>query len=158
MGAGDIILLVAIIIGAIVAGLYFLNKWASKKQIEQDNMVSRTKMPATIYVIDKKHDKFNKVNLPKVVMDNLPKMQKLMKFYFVKAKIGPQITTLICDKNVYNAISVKKNVKVELAGIYIVSVAGMKTPHERRKEALAKKKQKKLEEKTSKAQAKLNKK
>lgn len=146
----NIIIIVLAVIGVIVAVLYFLNKWASKKQVEQNDMVEKSKMPATIYVIDKKHEKPDKVNLPKVVTENLPKAYKLMRMYFVKAKIGPQITTLICEKNVFNALPVKKNVKVELAGIYIVSVAGMKTDYERKQAAKKKRqeiKNKKQEEK-----------
>ncbi|MCC8097529.1 MAG: hypothetical protein LIO44_03020, partial [Eubacterium sp.] len=70
------------------------------------------------------------VNLPKIVKDQMPKLGKHMKMYFVQAKIGPQIVTLITDKNVYNAIPVKKNVKAEIAGLYIVSIAGLKSAQE----------------------------
>ena len=38
------------------------------------------------------------------------------------AKIGPQIQTLMCDQKVYDSIPVKKQVKVEVAGILIVNV------------------------------------
>jgi hypothetical protein len=42
----------------------------------------------------------------------------------VKAKVGPQIATLLCDKNIYDNLPVKKTVKVELAGVYITSIIG----------------------------------
>lgn len=126
----DYIIIIALIVGAIAVGLYFLNRWASKKGVEQQSMIDTHKTAATIFVIDKKKDKAANANLPKAVMENLPKMYRFAKLYFVMAKIGPQIATLICDKNVYNSIPVKKNVKVELAGIYIVSVKGMKTPEQ----------------------------
>ena len=64
---------------------------------------------------------------------------------FVKAKIGPQIMTLICDKNVYNALPLKKNVKVELAGIYISNMQGLKSKEEMK--ALAKEKKAKAKSK-----------
>jgi len=141
-GAGwiDIMLVVIVVLLAIVAGLYFLNRWASKRVATQQDTIEKTKQAASIYVIDKKHDKAANVKgLPKVVMDNLPKASKLMKMYFVKAKIGPQIMTLMCEKTVYNALDVKKTFHVEMAGIYIASVKGMKTKYELKQIKKAKK-------------------
>ena len=131
-GAGwvDILLIIIVVLGAIVAGLYFLNRWAGKRVADQQDMVEKTKQSASIYVIDMRRDKAANVNLPKVVMDNLPRTAKIMKMYFVKAKIGPQIVTLMCEKTVFNALDVKKTFQVELAGIYIASVKGMKTKYE----------------------------
>ena len=126
----DILIIIFIVVAAILAGLYFLNRWASKKQVEQQGIVEQTKQKADIYVIDKKRDKAVNVNLPKAVIDNLPKVSRLMKMYFVKGKVGPQVATLMCDKKVFNYIEVKKTYKAELAGIYIVSVKGMKTDAE----------------------------
>ena len=130
MNAMDIILVVVLAVAAVVAGLYFLNKWATKKQGEQQEVVDRTRQITTIYVIDKKKDKAANVNLPKVAMTQLPKIYKYIKMPFVKAKIGPQIITLMCDAKVFKALPVKKSVKVGLAGIYIVDMPGMKTAKE----------------------------
>jgi len=57
----------------------------------------------------------------------IPRMGRIMKMPLVKAKIGPQIVTLIADNAVFPALPVKKNVTVEIAGAYIVSMKGMKT-------------------------------
>ena len=130
MSAMDIVLLVALIIAAVIAGLYFLNKWASKKMTGQQEVIDRTRMVTSIYVIDKKKDKAANVNLPKAAMDQLPKMYRFIKMPFVKAKIGPQIITLMCDAKVFKALPVKKSVKVGLAGIYIADMVGMKTEKE----------------------------
>lgn len=130
MGWTDIILLVVLIIAAIAFGLYFLNKWAYKKMNTQNEMIEQHKMLQTAYIIDKKRDKIDNVNLPKIVKDQMPKMGKLMKMNFVKVKIGPQILTLIADKNVYNALPLKKSVKIEVAGLYIVNMIGMKSAEE----------------------------
>ena len=51
----------------------------------------------------------------------------------VKAKVGPQITTLMCDKNIYNNLPVKKTVKVELAGVYISNIIGLNLEAKRNK-------------------------
>lgn len=144
MGIGDIIIIVALVVGAIILGIYYLNKLAYKKMDAQQTLIDRAKQSTTIFVINKKRAKISEVNLPKVVLDSMPKFYKLFKLRFVQAKIGPQIMTLICDKKVYNSIQVKKNVKVELAGIYIVKIIGQKSDEEIKtikKEKKAKKKQ-----------------
>lgn len=146
----DIITLV-IIIGGIVFGiLFWLNKKASQKMDTQQELIERSKQTTSIFVIDKKKAKITEVNMPKAVTENMPKFYKFLKLHFVQAKIGPQIMTLICDKNIFNAISVKKNIKVELAGIYIVKVVGMKSKEEYK----AIQKEKKANEKLAKKQAK----
>lgn len=140
----DFILLALIVVGVIGVGLYFLNKWANKKMSEQDEMIKQTRQPATIYVIDKKKDKIENVNMPKMVIEQMPKRMKFMKMYFIKAKIGAQIVTLMCQKDIFEALTVKKNYKVDLAGIYIVSVTGMKSKEEMK--SIKKEKAKKAKE------------
>ncbi|MCD7904461.1 MAG: hypothetical protein LUG24_02570 [Clostridiales bacterium] len=154
----DITLIIVVILAAAVAGLYFLSRWATKKYDTQQTQISKMKQSATIYVISKKHDKPGNVNLPKVVMDQIPKMGRHMKMYFVQAKIGPQIMTLITEKNVYNAIPEKKTVKAELAGLYIVSIAGLKTPQEMKQKQKDKKEKAKAEAKAAKEAKKNSKK
>lgn len=149
MSFGDIMIIVIIAVGAIAAGLYFLNRWASKKQVDQQGLIEKTKQPAQIYVIDKRHDKASEVTLPKAVMDGMPKLSKAMKMYFVKAKVGPQIVTLMCDKNVYEHVEVKKTYKIDLAGIYIVSVKGMKSKQELKDQARVRKSKAREEKKAA---------
>jgi len=141
----DIVLIVVVVLGLLVAGLFFLNKWAAKRINTQQDMIEKSKQQASIYVIEKKHDKAANVKLPKIVTDNLPKSSKLVKMYFVQAKIGPQIMTLMCDKNAYNALDVKKTFQVELAGIYIAHVKGQKSQYEVKQAAKAKKAKAKAE-------------
>ena len=130
LSAGDIVLLVFIIVVAAGAGLYFLNRWASRKMATQQDVIEKTKMSTSIFVLDKKKDKITNANLPKAVMNEIPKHYKFMKVPIIKAKVGPQVLTLLCDKNVYEALPVKKNISVELAGIYIISMKGMKSKKE----------------------------
>lgn len=126
-GLLDALVLVAIILVIVFVVLYFLNKWAGRRMADQQDMVERHKQPATIYVIDKKKDKITNANLPKAMAEQIPRMGRMMKMPLVKAKIGPQIMTLVCDKAVFDALPVKKTVTVELAGAYIVGMKGMKT-------------------------------
>ncbi len=151
MNPVDIILIVIIVLGLLAVGLYFLNRWASKKMVAQEKLIEQSKQTVSLYVIDKKRDKPQNANLPKQVMDQLPRTYKFMKANLVKAKIGPQIHTLMCDKKVYNIIPVKKTIKVELAGLYIVSVKGMKSEDELKKMKKEKKAKEKEEAKKAKA-------
>jgi hypothetical protein len=130
LGIWDVFIIIGIVIVALGIGLYFLNRWAGKRMADQQEMVERNKQAATIYVIDKKKDKITNANFPKAVYEQTPKWSRLMKTPLVKAKIGPQIMTLLCDAKVYDALPLKKMVKVEMAGMYIVSMKGMKTKKE----------------------------
>lgn len=122
----DIILIVVVIVVAVVLGLYFLSNWANKKAGEQQTLINSNKMTTSILVIDKKKEKLTNANMPKTVVDQIPKYLKFKKMPLVKAKIGPQIMTLICDPKIFKIIPVKKQIKVEISGIYIVGMKGNK--------------------------------
>lgn len=130
LGLLDILVIIFIVIAALGVGLYFLNRWAGRRMADQQDAVERTKTTVSIYVIDKKKDKVTNANFPKAVMEQMPKWSRMMKMPLVKAKIGPQIMTLMCDNKVFPVLPVKKTVKVDLAGMYIVSMKGMKTKKE----------------------------
>ena len=70
---------------------------------------------------------------PKAVYDQMPKTTRMRKTNLVRAKIGPQIVTLMCDNPVYEVLPVKKTVKVDIAGMYIVSIAGMNLEDKKKK-------------------------
>ena len=147
MDIGNILMVLMIVVGIIAAGLYFLNSWSSKRMSEQQSLLERNKQSATIFVIDKSKSRVTESSLPKAVIEQMPRYSKIMKMHFVKAKVGPQIVTLMCDKDVYNALPMKKNVKVELAGIYISTMKGMKSKEEMKAIAKAKKEKEKTEKK-----------
>ena len=131
IGAVDIILIIILVVSVIGGGLYFLSRWSTRKMGEQEKLLQSTSQSLTIYVIDKKRDRISNVNLPKIITEQMPKRANLMRMYFVKAKIGPQIMTFICsDKAIYNALPLKKNVKVDASGIYITHMKGMKSKQE----------------------------
>ena len=126
MEVWKIVLIVAVVIVAVLAGLYFWGVKLQKKYDEQQTLIDQNKQVAQIFVIDKKKDKITNVKLPKQVKDEFPKRYKKKKMPIVIAKIGPQITTLLCDEKIYNDLPVKKQVKVELAGLFIVGIRGPK--------------------------------
>ncbi|HAG04852.1 MAG TPA: hypothetical protein DCG28_05355 [Lachnospiraceae bacterium] len=150
MSGLDIVIIVVIILAVLAFALYRLNKWAYKKIDTQNAAIEQTKMTQKAYIISKKRDKIENVNLPKVVYEKLPFYAKFIKMNFVQCKIGPQIVTLMAQKNVYEALPVKKSVTVDIAGLYIVGMKGMKSEEEMKQI----KKEKKQKEKEAKKEAK----
>ena len=127
MDLWGIMLIIAIVVLVIGFVFYFVNKWVGRRAAQQQDLVQQHKQTMSIYVIDKKKDKITNANLPKAMTSQLPRTSKLFKMPLVKAKIGAQIMTLVCDNDVFNALPLKKTVSVEMAGVYIVGMKGMKT-------------------------------
>ena len=126
MGKGLIITL--IIIGVIIAlfvVLYFLGKKLQKRQAEQQAMLNDNKQTVSLLVIDKKRMKIKDAQLPASVMEQIPKRSRGFKVPLVKVKVGPQILTLFCDESIYDMVPIKKEVKAEISGMYLMGVKGM---------------------------------
>ena len=126
MNTGMIVLIVVLVI-LIAAGVafYFLGKKAQKKQEEQQQQIDAYKQTVSMLIIDKKRMPLKDSGLPQAVIDQTPKLMRRSKLPIVKAKIGPQITSLVADEKIFDDIPVKKEVKAVVSGIYITSVKGM---------------------------------
>lgn len=150
MSTWQIILLVilAILIVAVVA-LYFLGKKAQKRQSEQQQQIDAMKQTVSMLVIDKKRMKLKDSGLPQVVIDQTPKLLRLSKLPIVKAKVGPQILSLVSDEKIFDSIPVKKEVKAIVSGIYITDVKGLhgKVQVEQKKKGFFKRAVEKAQEK-----------
>lgn len=114
------------ILTAIIAVFYFLGTILQKRQEEQDEAVQQSKQTVTMLVIDKKKMKLKDAGLPQQVMDATPKALRRSKVPIVKAKVGPQILNMVCDDRIFDDIPVKKQIKAQVSGIYIVGATGMK--------------------------------
>ena len=126
MNTGLIILIVTLVILIIAAVvLYFLGKKMQKRQEEQRQQIEAYKQNVTMLIIDKKKLRINESGLPQAVINETPKLMRRSKLPIVKAKVGPQIVTLVADEKIFDDIPVKKEVKAVVSGIYIVSVKGM---------------------------------
>lgn len=125
MNISDILIIVLFLAVVLIGGFYYLNKKSMRKMVQTQEFIEQNRMTTQIFVIDKQHEIPSEKMLPKSVLDQLPKSVKSKKAYLVRAKIGPQIATLMCDKNVFAVLAVKKNVKVTIAGMYIISIVGM---------------------------------
>lgn len=127
MNTGTIVLLVimAILLIAVVA-LYFVGKKAQKKQEEQTALLEASKQTVSMLIIDKKRMKIKDSGLPQAVIAQTPKIARSAKMPIVKAKVGPQILSLVCDEKIFDKIPVKKEVKASVSGIYIIDVKGIR--------------------------------
>ncbi len=63
--------------------------------------------------------------LPQAVLDQTPKLMRNSKLPIVKAKVGPQVLSLVCDAKIFDDVPVKKEVKAVVSGIYITGVKGL---------------------------------
>ena len=146
MSTPMIVLLVvlAVLIIAMVV-LYFLGKKMQKKKEEQDAQMAAVAQTIPMLVIDKKKMKLSEAGLPQAVLDQTPKMMRRSKMPIVKAKVGPKVTTFLCDAEIFEQIPVKQQVKATVSGLYITAVKGMRGPLEtppRKKGFMAKLKEK----------------
>lgn len=127
MSTLSIVLLVilAILIIAIVV-LFILGKKAQKKQAEQQEQMEAMKQTVSMLIIDKKRMKIRDSGLPQTVISQTPKAMRGTKLPIVKAKIGPQILSLVCDEKIFDKVPLKKEVKASVSGIYILDVKGIR--------------------------------
>ena len=131
--ASDILIITLVLVAAALAGLYYLNRKSMRRMVQAQEFIDQNRMTVQIFVIDKKQEKPSATNLPKAVFEQRPKTAKIRKANLVKAKVGPQIVTLMCDKPVYEVLPVKKTVKVDIAGMYIVSMTGLNLADKKKK-------------------------
>lgn len=125
ISTGTIVLIIvaAVLVGLIVA-LYFLGKKAQKRQEEQEAQMEATKQTVSMLIIDKKKLPVKDSGLPQAVIEQTPKLMRRSKLPIVKAKVGPQLLSLVCDDKIFDQVPVKKEVKAVVSGIYITSVKG----------------------------------
>lgn len=151
MSTGTIVLLciLAVLIIAVVV-LYFLGKKAQKKQAQQQAQIEAAKQAVSMLIIDKKRMRIKESGLPQFIIDQTPKYLRRSKLPIVKAKVGPQIMSLVCDEKIFDSVPVKKEVKAMVSGIYIVSVRGLHgkaVPVEQPKKSFFKRTLEKVQEK-----------
>ena len=120
-----LLIILAVLVIALVV-LYFFGKRAEKKQSEQEAQMKAAAQVMSMLIIDKKRMKLKDAGLPSVVLENTPKYLRGAKMPIVKAKVGPRVMSLICDQKIFDQIPVKKEVKAEVSGLYIIGVRGLR--------------------------------
>lgn len=119
-----LLVILAVVIVLFVV-LYFVGKKAQKKQAEQQQMLEANKQTVSMLIIDKKRMKIKDSGLPQMVIDQTPKLMRNSKMPIIKAKVGPQIMSLICEERIFDSVPVKKEVKASVSGIYVLEVKGL---------------------------------
>lgn len=121
-----ILLILVVIVAIVVVVLYFLGKRMEKKQAAQKQQIEAMKQTVSMLIIDKKVMKLKESGLPQMVIDQTPKYMRRAKLPIVKAKVGPRISTFICDEKIFDLVPVKKEVKAVVSGLYITDVRGIR--------------------------------
>ncbi|MGL4370949.1 MAG: hypothetical protein ACRCUT_14945 [Spirochaetota bacterium] len=117
-----IYVIILVVLIAAYFGFRLFRKKMMKRAAAQKDIVNQHKITTSIFVIEKKKGKIVDAKLPKTVIDQIPRIYKIRKLPLVTAKVGPQIVTLICEDDVFKKLPDKKNVRVDLAGIFIVGI------------------------------------
>lgn len=129
IGTVGIIAIVVLVIMLIALGvLVVVGKKAQKRQEENEKAIAQAAQEMKLYIIDKKKGKIGDANLPKGIMESIPKMAKLSKMPLVKAKVGPKIITFICDAKVFETLLPKQEVMATVSGLYITKARRLKGP------------------------------
>ena len=121
-----ILITILIVLVVLHVVLYFVGKKLQKKQAQQQAQIEAAKQTVNMLIIDKKKMKLADAGLPPIVLEQTPKYMRRAKLPIVKAKIGPQIMSLVCDASIFDVIPLKKEVKATVSGIYITDVKGIR--------------------------------
>ena len=128
MKVAIIIGIVLLVLVAVMLVLYFVGQKMQKKQMEQKEMINAAATPMTMFIIKKEILPMKDANLPKVVFEQGGKQAKRMakaKIPVIKAKVGPQIMTLICDESIYADVPPHGEIKGMVSGIYLTQVKAL---------------------------------
>ena len=121
-----VLLVIAVILVIVLVALYYFGRKLEKRQAEGQAQLDAAAQTVSMLIIDKKKLRMKESGLPQMVIDQAPKLMRRSKLPIVKAKVGPKISVLIADEKVFDLIPVKKEVKAEISGLYIVGVKGIR--------------------------------
>lgn len=144
-----VLLIILLVLICVIVALYFIGKKAQKRQAAQQEQIDAMKQTVSMLIIDKKRMKIKDSGLPQAVIAQTPKLLRGSKLPIVKAKVGPQIMSLVSEERIFDSIPVKKEVKAVVSGIYITDVKGLhgKIQVEQKKKSLFKRAVEKAQEK-----------
>lgn len=126
MNIWGIIGIVLAVVVVVLGVLYFVGRKMQRRQGEAQQQMEANKMVASMLIIDKKMMKITESGLPQIAIDSTPKYLRWKKVPIVKAKVGPKVTSLVADQEVFNVLPVKKEVKVEISGMYITGIKSVR--------------------------------
>lgn len=121
-----VLLVILVILIGIMVALYFYSKKQQRLQEQSQAQIQAMKQTFSMLVIDKKRVPLKDSGLPQIVIEKTPFYLRRSKVPIVKAKVGPKVQLLIADEKIFDLIPVKKEIKAEVSGLYIVGVKGMR--------------------------------
>jgi len=133
LSLSDFLIIVCIAVAVFFLFTTHLGKKRQKESFEAQSLLEQHKMVTPILVIEKRFEKPSPTNMPKAYYDKLPAKSRRNKYGIIKAKVGPQIATLFCDKPVFEVLTPKKTYKVELSGAIILGIEGMHLEEKKKK-------------------------
>ena len=146
-----VLIVIAVVLVVAFIVLTILGKKAQKRKEEQDEQIAAASQTVNMLIIDKKRMKLKDAGLPQQIIEQTPKLMRRSKLPIVKAKVGPQIVTLVCDQKIFDLVPVKKEVKATVSGIYLTSVKAVRgtlvQPENQKKKNWFKRNIEKLQEK-----------
>lgn len=128
------LIVVSVVLIAVIVFLYIYGNKLQKRQETTQQQMQAGAQTVSMLIIDKKKMKLKEAGFPQLVIDQTPRYLRGSKVPVVKAKIGPKITTLMCEQKVFEVIPVKKEVKVVMNGIYIMDIKSARGGLEERPE------------------------
>ncbi|MCR5824337.1 MAG: hypothetical protein K6G60_07910 [Lachnospiraceae bacterium] len=131
MATWSIVLIVvaAVLLAALIALVIIGNRMQKKQEAAEANIMNGAQT-VSMLIIDKKKMKITEAGFPDIVVQQTPWYLKHSKVPVVKAKVGPQVHSLMCDAKIFDNVPVKKEVKAVVNGMYIIKVMGLRGPLE----------------------------
>ncbi len=123
-----IFMIVLAVLVVILLVLVILGKRLQKKQESQQASIEAAAQTMNFFIIDKKMMKLTEAGLPKIVLEQTPKLMRRAKLPILKVKVGPKVMSLICDQKVFETLAPKQEVKASVSGIYVTSAKRIRGP------------------------------
>lgn len=123
-----IFMIILAIVVVILLVLVIVGKRLEKKQAAQQETIEAAAQTMNFFIIDMKMMKITEAGLPKVVLDQTPKMMRRAKLPILKVKVGPKVMSLICDQKVFQTLAPKQEVKATVSGLYVTGAKRIRGP------------------------------
>lgn len=127
MSTGWIVTIIILAAGiAAILILNMLSKRIQKRHDAQQEQINSYKQTYSMLVIDKKKMRLQEAGFPDYVVAQMPRLSRMFKYPVVKAKVGPKVMTFITEKQVFEQIPVKREIKADVSGLYITGIRSVR--------------------------------
>ena len=117
-----VLVVILIILAIVLFVLYRQGQKLQARQMESQKLLDQYSQVVSMLIIDKKKMKLKEAPFPKEAYEQTPIYMRWMSVYVVRAKIGPRVFDLMCEKPIYEQIQPKTTIKAKISGAYITEV------------------------------------